>query len=39
MILSNSRGGKKMEENKHNLINTFMEEAIKRSIHTHEKNI
>lgn len=28
-----------MEENKHNLINTFMEEAIKRSIHTHEKNI
>ena len=26
-----------MEENKHNLINTFMEEAIKRSIHTHEK--
>lgn len=28
-----------MEENKHNLINTFMEEAIKRSIHIHEKNI
>ena len=28
-----------MEENKNNLINTFMEEAIKRSIHTHEKNI
>ncbi|MGN1352888.1 MAG: hypothetical protein ACI4WF_02345 [Bacilli bacterium] len=28
-----------MEENKHNLINSFMEEAIKRSIHTHEKNI
>ena len=28
-----------MEQNKHNLINTFMEEAIKRSIHTHEKNI
>ena len=28
-----------MEENKHNLINTFMEEAIKRSIHSYEKNI
>ncbi len=27
----------KIEENKHNLINTFMEEAIKRSIHNYKK--
>ena len=25
------------ENNKHNLINTFMEEAIKKSIHQHKK--
>ena len=29
---------KHIEENKHNLINTFMEEAIKRSIHKHKNN-
>ncbi len=29
---------KQIEENKHNLINTFMEEAIKRSIHKHKNN-
>lgn len=29
---------KQIEENKHNLINTFMEEAIKRSIHKYKNN-